>query len=244
MNTFEFQQPKLEKEKERKSPSESLGKKIFNPVDVDGVYDKRPLDMAREMHEMFEKEKGYVGLMIFGSSVQGFYSNEKSDLDLRFLYDSSLYKEYDLFGKKIKEPFIFRVDRLVEKTIKKESAKHGKEIHIPLWFAHDINPKKIAQDLSCGKLACVESLAELVGLSVGDKIEDYRNYFKRFLQTLPVEMQVKIKNRIIELKLKDEKIASEKRILRNSEFSKDSEDDALNARRELWVKRVEKIYGI
>jgi hypothetical protein len=234
-------------EKVKMSPQETLEKKVFNPKDIEGNYNKETLNIARGIHASFEKEKGYVGLIVFGSAVQGYYSNENSDLDVYFMYDSSLYEEKNFFGKKQKEAYCCRVNGLIKEIGDHVLDNYAKRIHVPNWFWCDINPQKLTERLQQkGKPFSIATvrLAELIGLSVGHKIEDYRNYYKRYLQTLSEEKREAIKEKIISLKLKQDEESAKKRVLRNDQFSQESSKDYLRSRKELWAKRIENIYGI
>ncbi|MFZ2188926.1 MAG: hypothetical protein WAV73_05190 [Candidatus Moraniibacteriota bacterium] len=234
-------------EKVKISPQESLEKKVFNPKDIEGNFNKETLSIVRDIHESLEKEKGYVGLIIFGSSVQGYYSNENSDLDIYFMHDSSSYERNNFFGKKQKEDYYHRVRGLLREVEDSALNKHGKEIHIPNWYWCDINPKKVIPKLQTGEGSthgAIARLAELLGLSVGHKIDDYRKFYGRYLQTLPKEKREVFKEKIIQLKLDQDKISAEKRALRNEQFSQESLEDYLRSRKELWIRRMGIIYGI
>jgi predicted nucleotidyltransferase len=235
-------------ESSKSSPNQVLGEKLFVPRDLEGQLNKKPLEIARQLNDEFEKEKGYVGLMVFGSSVEGFYSNKDSDLDVYFMYDSSLYDKKNFFGKKVRENFFYKVDCLIKKQIQNIKEEHGKKVQVPNWFRCDINPSKLISNLQSKNIGlesgAVVRLAELMGLAVGNKIENYRKIFSQYLQSLSKDEQLALKERIIKLKVEQAETSHRKRIERNENFSEESKKEFIQKRRELWIKRIEKIYGI
>jgi predicted nucleotidyltransferase len=210
--------------------------------------------IVAEFDKKMEGQKGYAGVTVFGSSLED-YSGESSDVDIFFFYDSSLYK-------KEKEKSILKAFNQKNPygdlytsvgTAKKEvSDTHQKKLEIHNW--EDINPEKMIANLnseefyeladSAARINTVRKLTALCGLSVGASMHDYREYFKRYFQTLSEDRRGIIASAVLRSLLKRDAASIPKRMNRNAELDDAFREDFLNTRKQYWQKSIEDIYGI
>lgn len=225
--------------------------KLFTPRDIEGEKNSEALKIAREFHERLRNEKGYVGLVLQGSSIQGHYSEAGSDLDTHVLYDSSSWKKKNFLRMSVYDKnCIHELYEKIKKNIEELVGIYGKKIDVHCFDTTDINPEKII-----GKIESYENdyknftdasvlLARILELSVGQEILNYREIFRKYLQTLSEEKKSLVKREILRYRLLSDRTSFEKKKSRNSEFSEHDTEDYLLGRKELWNKRIKSIYGI
>lgn len=200
---------------------ESFEKKLYIPRNIEGKPNTEALGVIREIDEKFKDNPAFVGVVPKGSVVHG-YSNEKSDVDMLILYDSSKGGIVDGIRNKFALEFI------------------DKNIHA---MYSDVNPEDILRNFDHSNSDWIARLlADMTQMVTGDKIDFYRNLFAKKLNEIPSENQEKIKSRVLKLLMDKEKYSMEKATKRVPELE-GKKEELIAARRKLWEDRFEQVWS-
>lgn len=209
---------------------ESFEKKIYIPRDIDGEPRIQELTEVRQIEAKFDDFPEFVSVVGEGSIFKG-YSVETSDIDLVLLYDSS--------DRKYNSDEYWEQRRELSETAKKikeeiwEQRKEEKQRPRNITFRLiDVNQDILENQF---KRKRYDQLAYLLKLSTGKKIESYRSYWIKKINSLPEDEKVQVVEKLTE-------------ILNSSDFDPETLSDRVptlekenlfKARRNLWKKRIE-----
>lgn len=208
---------------------EKYSKELYIFEDVAGNPNKEDLEFLYSLQEELSKKDGFVGLALFGSMVSG-YSIEESDIDLYMLYDDPKTLGSEIGAKLWKE-----IQNLTKNQRRKFNILgHNINFEFLMYYIKgDINSAQLATELG--------AMSRLV---TGDKIETYRNKFVAELGKLPKEKKLIVLNNIIESLSQKDAASLAKRKERMPNLSDEDHKNILNARKNMWEKRVKEIWNL
>ncbi|TSC95072.1 MAG: hypothetical protein CEN87_84 [Parcubacteria group bacterium Licking1014_1] len=210
--------------------------KLYIIRDIEGQPNREELEIVREIEKKLSKHPSFIGLALFGSVISG-VSTESSDIDLYVLCDESKFKDekdYLDFTKTLKNTSIEQSERSNKKiqAILEIVTIEGIIAEIKRYFEGYINyfPETILADMS--------------RLTTGKKIGKYRKAISEELHKLPVKNQREAGEKITESIVRRDILSLGKRMERIPELSKQEHREVLEKRKEMWQKRVKKVWGL
>ena len=213
--------------------------KLVDATDIEGVKNQEAFDIARDIEKKLSSFPNFVGVVPFGSRMTG-YSSEKegSDYDMDILVDGDAESAI---------PSSVLLDS-VAGFLDEQYGERGIRIHLnpKLLTTHEIvneirfldEPRSPYIDMSWYKPRL--EAESLCGVGVGSKINAWREKIKNEISKLPLENQERMFQKFTDSLLQRDKISLKKISERIPDFN---EEEWLNARRELWTKRVHKLFG-
>jgi predicted nucleotidyltransferase len=212
---------------------ESFKQKLYIPRNVEGEPNEQELIVIRELEKRLAGEESFVGLAPFGSVVNG-YSLKDSDFDFYILCDWP-------------KGTSFSVAERTSNIIKAFKREKGIEMH---FIYRNVNPELVLSDLEhgIGKNNPGEFvgavLAEMSRLVTGKKINQYRKIISEKLRELPAEQKQELAISILDNLASGEALSLFKRSKRIGGISKEEHLIILEERKEMWRKRVAKIWNL
>ncbi|MFA6189984.1 MAG: nucleotidyltransferase domain-containing protein [Candidatus Staskawiczbacteria bacterium] len=215
---------------------ERMETKLYLARDIDGEPNSEELQAIRQLEQELSSREDFIGIAPYGSVVAG-YNTDNSDLDLIILYDNSQESR----GKIPK----------IEYGLKQICEMIGKANNI------EISPDLVGIDLeavlsdikrsfSGDKMNIFprRALISLSRLAIGNKVDDYRRIIAEELHKLTKDQQEEV---IADLVYALHFIDSASGLKRSSKMRRmwiHEHDEIIEKRKELWERRVRKIWGI
>ncbi|MCX6752537.1 MAG: nucleotidyltransferase domain-containing protein [Candidatus Nomurabacteria bacterium] len=211
----------------------SFEKKLFIFRDTEGHESKRELRVIDRINDELCKEKSFVGIVPFGSTVLG-YREGNSDLDIQVMYDSLLNDGED------EEQVLERIKRVCDKLKTEIKNEYNLEVSFqdtPLDFSFN----EMLSELKEGKyFSNSRHIAWLLRLGKGPKIEYYRKQIAECFRGLPEKNISEITNWIVDSIMSFEELSIKNMCERLTKY-KGKEVVLIESRKKLWEKRVKDI---
>lgn len=211
-----------------------LLKKLYVIKDIEGKKNTKTIETIRGLEVKLKQYPWFIGLGLMGSTVRG-YSVQTSDIDGKIIYDSS----------KVTRSKVIEVVKLHTDEVEREYAIEHGLLRISRLAEFDL--KKIEEDLrgidANNYMRSVLVFRDLTGIVVGEKVEECRTSLRYLLSKLqPIEKQ-RVLDQIVDTCITEENLSKEKLVKRTGMGDKE-ENGLWRARRELWTKRVNKIWSL
>ncbi|MGA2418173.1 MAG: nucleotidyltransferase domain-containing protein [Candidatus Staskawiczbacteria bacterium] len=216
-------EPKFSELTPEEKTRERMETKLFLARDIEGEPNKEDLEKIRELEDALKKFNSFIGIGIFGSTMSG-YENENSDLDIDIFYDSSLQTASE------KEKF----KDLCEELAKKFNI-HVLRVDLNIYSTDAKNYKSEA---------LMTKLFRMSRMVTGQKVGKYRSLFSERIRRFSEDEQKYITDKLMEILLSLDEASLEKREERLPGITTEEHEEILNERKEMWRKRVKKIWGI
>ncbi len=234
---------------ENEKIKERLETKLYVPRDVKGEPNREELKIVRDIEKELSKHSSFIGIAPFGSIISGHSIKDweynpveqkiyESDIDLYVLCDNSKFrdeKDYLDFAETLKN------------TCLEESEKNNrKKIQAILEI---ISIQGLIRDIKHYFDGNIEGfpetkLAEMSRVITGKKIEFYRKQISDELQKLSISKQQEAVDKITESLVRRDEISLSKRKKRMPELTKREHEEILEKRKEMWQRRVQKVWGL
>lgn len=216
-----------EKQKER------METKLYVARDVEGEPNRKELEIIKKELEL-SKCAAFIGIAPFGSVVSGYSEKGASDIDVFVVYDVDKFEtaeEKQDFLRKINFPRVYETEK---GRFKVEFNRIG------------ISLNSIIDDIRCGNLFSSDDIdiSDITRIITGDKIKTYREKIAVELQRLPLGSQQEIAGMIVGGLVKRDRESLRKRTERMPGLAEEQHEEILTKRKEMWKKRVKKIWGI
>lgn len=216
---------------------ERMKTKLYIPRNVEGKPNTEKLGIIKDVEKVLSKCPAFIGLAPFGSVVSG-TNMESSDIDMFVLYDVAIPKTTDEIPtneiREVYETLWQCVAEYRKDDVKIEALPRG----IPLdAIVKDINEKHFDGDTA----AYLSDMSRVVS---GRKIDQYRKIISKRLQRLSDEEKEQFADIITKILTKFDEVSISKRRKRIHDFTEEDHREILEKRKEMWVKRVKKIWGI
>ena len=213
--------------------------KLVDATDIEGVKNQEAFDIARDIEKKLSQFPNFVGVVPFGSRMKG-YSSEKegSDYDMDILVDGDIEPA---------NPSSVLLSHLVD-FLDEQYGERGIRVHLnPILLTTNEILKEItyldeprSQYVDMSSFKPLLEADSLLSVGVGPKINIWREKIKNEISKLPLEKQEKMFQKFTDSLLQRDTSSLKKIPERIPDFNK---EEYLNARRELWTKRVHKIFG-
>ncbi len=225
------------------SPAEKQKKrmetKLYVMRDVGGNTNEKEMHIIRDLWDDLSKSDTFIGLAPIGSVVDGYKlsksSQAKSDLDLLVLYNKDIDK-YEEFEKKLSDAVCVQEK---DSGIKIQCIKQPISVEEITKYLIDLNNKEDRADINCAYM-----LIALTKIVAGKKVKEYREEIAEQIRKIPLDT----KNRLLEIILQEfdleDSFSLAKKKSRLSGISTKEHYKIMEKRKEMWRKRVQKIWGI
>lgn len=235
--------PDLTREEKVGRQVERMETKLYVPRKVDGEPNREELEIIKGIEEKLSQHPAFIGVSGFGSSIAG-YGNKSldSDVDIKLIYDESKFKDLE-----DNIEFLEMVKSIFPNGALEPNFINGKKIH---FFREMLYIDQIEHDFKSYSKEyypehfLVHGIAEISRIVTGDKINKYRAKITRLIQDLPKDRRDRLMNLVIDLLSEFDKKSLVKRSSRMPEVANQKQQEILEKRKEMWKKRVEKIWGI
>lgn len=222
---------------------ERMETKLYLPRDVEGKPNKEELKIVGKIEKELSKYPSFIGVALLGSVVTGYnnsdgepdYGDEgkqESDIDMLLLFDRNKITSGYEFDDIDANNFKLAVDLEQE---------HGKRIHFAYLV---INTDEIKGKLKNLEGFPVVTLADMSRLVTGKKINEYRKPIVEEIKKLSPEEKKEFVDILTQYLFDIDTPSLEKRKERMPDLTLEEHKDILEARKEMWRKRVQKIWGI
>jgi len=204
--------------------------KLIDATDLEGEKNQEVFEITRRIEKELSDLPEFIGVAPFGSRLQGYATDkESSDYDIYIFEDKSLRDGGERIIEKLHEILL-------------EYLKKGIKIQIVEQYFNEENVHGLVSmvDTVPPDYYYLTCFANLCRSGRGEKIELWRNKIKEEVLKLPKEKQEKLYRMFSQWLLKTDRISVPKIKKRVSGFD---EEEYMNARSRLWLKRVLKIYG-
>jgi hypothetical protein len=210
---------------------------LFDTTNIEGEENEKVFEITERIEKELSQFPEFIGVFSFGSRIKG-YADENiiesktgmsgSDYDVYVFEDRNLKVKDTAFG--------------VLCEIGREYRKKGIKIQFIFQLLSMENLCSLFAMTDVVDFAYVPLLgfSNLCGFGSGEKIEEWRNKVKEEISKLPKEKQETMFQLFSDCLLTCDKKSLSKIQERIPDFDKEA---YLNARRELWTKRVREIYG-
>ncbi len=228
-------EPKFSELSSEEQRQKRMEDQLYVARDIEGEPNTEELKIIRQLEKELSGEEEFIGVAPHGSVVTG-YSVDTSDIDLMVLYSKS-YKDN------------FKAAN-IEIVIKQACSRLGKKEGI------DINPETVGVDLELVLHDIKRSFEEdrmnifprrvlsvLSRMTIGGKVDEYRKALTEELHKLTKEQQEEVVEDIVNDLFQRDCASYRKRRERLPEVG-EGNVVAIDQRKELWEKRVRKIWGI
>ena len=236
--------PKFEDLNPEEKRKERMETKLYVARDIEGEPNREELEIVRKIEKELSVYPAVIGIEVFGSVVGG-YGNEESDIDIRILYDNSKFEDEEAHANFLTGA----MKNIFPEWRGGPFVKDGKEIHfVPEIISADLIVKRVKtafegrpEDFNL----FFEELASITGVVTGKKIDLYRKKIQeKLMKELSGDQQKKVAEGIIaNLEINDTR-SLEKKSARMPELSNEDHQEILKKRKEMWKKRVQRIWEI
>ncbi len=212
---------------------ERMGSKLYIPRDINGIPNKKELEVIRRVEEKMKEYEAFIGIAPFGSVVGGYSSDHsESDIDLIVFYDAdklSSNQESD-----------FRSIMLGLQDLMNEDS--SKDIQL---LRERLSIERIREDIRTSSIIDLgRKLSKITRRVSGNKIGYYREEIKKELDNMSDSSKLDLGKSILNHLIFAEKISARKKKERMSDITDDEHEEILGRRKIMWAKRIEKLWDL